>query len=1530
MLNKLTCSPTSTETWRLPESLISRSIGRFSFVILAITLAFATSLVTAQTTVYDALPATLAPSYPSQPFQAQQTTEFGDYVHLGGTNRQLNTVTVTMVTWAPHSDWPLMSPAGWSHNFTINIYNVTAGSPLNTKGSLIATSTQLKSIPWRPAADPTCPGGTAWRAGNGTCNNGYAFNLSFDMSSLNAVLPNDIIIGIAYNTQSYGTPPVGSPGPYNSLNVAVIGTPASVGSDANADRVFWNTSTAGWYTDGGAGGVGIFREDTGWAPYYGTVPFKVTATPGPEIINAGFSSPLANPAAWLIYNDENDTIDNSLGSLVVGPGTPPLGNGSAQISVTGTQRRNLATYQFSGTVLSTINTLKFSTYNPSAGNGGSATRSGYLQFNVDFNGTDTWQRRIGFVPSQNGTVIQDQWQEWDAINGGAALWFYSGSVWPGTAIPGTTLRTWSDILASYPGVRIRVTDSFFGIRVGEPYADGYTENIDAIKFGAGSSLKYFNFDPLPPVTYVDGTWVGTAAGADPDGAGPAISFGYDAFDTIQGGINGVAVGGTVNVAAGNYIEDVNVNKANVSVKGAGIDTSYIIGPHNSGGGNTVLMNAFGALVEGFTITRSGNSVANWATNIKNQGVNMSSGGTNMTLQYCKITGNRNGVYVGQSSNNNTIRRNIIDFNRTGIHLVDHSGDLIEENFITNNWTMGILYRHEPGGPDTTGMTVRNNHITGNWYSEIEFRDPATGGNLNMSGNYLGATITRTTTPSGEPGYTGQIPVEYGGGSVAPGSHPTIAGVESARIDYSPSLNIGTDSAPGTIGFQGDYSSVSVTLDGAHVDPFLLAPSRVQEGINSVTAGGTLALAAGTYPGNVNVNKAIDLKGAFTVGGSLSVTATGASISPGNSPGIINSGNLSLGAGTTTNIEVNGTTVGTQYDQLNVTGTVNISTSAELNVTLGFTPTVGNSFTIINNDGGDAVTGSFAGLPEGTVFYVLSTAFSISYAGGTGNDVVLTVVAPCNSVSIENETELVSPSTVDVDITTDDTTGNGLISTQFVVNFNPAVVTFDSFNLGTVTAGRGVFINSPAAGVLNVSIYGATPFTGAGTLGVITFNKVGLPGSSTPVSFSSFMFNEGTACLSTTPGSVTITGGTITGSVLYSDHGGSPTGRAIPNVTINGAGTPPVSALTDSLGAYSLSGFGAGTYTRSASKVGQHNNALSGFDSAAISQHVVGLVPITSNAKLFVADVSGNGTVTSFDAALISRFVVALPGAGTSGNWVIKAGNDPLNPFLAPATYGASTVWANITGENYVGYLMGDVTGNWNLPSNQPGGRPAGSEGSKPLTIAAPELSVAANTEVVIPVSVRDTTGRGINSYQFDLRYNPEVLEPAANPVDLSESISEGFLATVNPIEPGLIKVVAFGPNALAGSGQLFKVKFNVIGEIGSVSDLTWETFGLNEGGINFETRNGRVEVRAASNDAAITGRVLNAAGQPVSGATVTLADTAGQARTARSSSLGNFRFAELTVGQTYTVSVSAKRYTFASQTVSVAGDAVTLDLIAEQ
>lgn len=218
----------------------------------------------------------------------------------------------------------------------------------------------------------------------------------------------------------------------------------------------------------------------------------------PDDMATSIADVLAEPTSWFFYNDEDDTIDDALGSFVPGPGTPPAGSDSVEISVSGTERRNLATYQFSGTPLEDITELGYSTYNPSAGNGGSANRSAYLQFNVDFDGSDSWQRRLLFLPADNGDIEQDEWQDWDALDEGDALWRYSGPTWPGTVISGSTARTWDDILTSYEGVRIRVSDSWLGMRVGEPYANGYTENIDRVVFGTADGTTIFDFEIEPP------------------------------------------------------------------------------------------------------------------------------------------------------------------------------------------------------------------------------------------------------------------------------------------------------------------------------------------------------------------------------------------------------------------------------------------------------------------------------------------------------------------------------------------------------------------------------------------------------------------------------------------------------------------------------------------------------------------------------------------------------------------------------------------------------------------------------------------------------------------------------------------------------------------------------------------------------------------------------------------------------------------------------------------------------------------------
>ena len=207
---------------------------------------------------------------------------------------------------------------------------------------------------------------------------------------------------------------------------------------------------------------------------------------------------LQNPTAWYFWDDNTDNIDNSIGSFVTGPETPPAGSNSVEISVVDNEKYNLATSQFGGIPLADITSFAFSTYNPSVGNGGDASRSGYLHFNVSFDGLNTWQSRLLYVPRDNGDVDQNTWQEWDAIDGGNALWRWFGYSDNGdTWLDGDSgeTKTWDEILTIWPNIKMNGgIYPWMGVRVGEPYATGYTENIDAIKFGVDGIDLIYDFE----------------------------------------------------------------------------------------------------------------------------------------------------------------------------------------------------------------------------------------------------------------------------------------------------------------------------------------------------------------------------------------------------------------------------------------------------------------------------------------------------------------------------------------------------------------------------------------------------------------------------------------------------------------------------------------------------------------------------------------------------------------------------------------------------------------------------------------------------------------------------------------------------------------------------------------------------------------------------------------------------------------------------------------------------------------------------
>ena len=133
-----------------------------------------------------------------------------------------------------------------------------------------------------------------------------------------------------------------------------------------------------------------------------------------------------------------------------------------------------------------------------------------------------------------------------------------------------------------------------------------------------------------------------------------------------------------------------------------------------------------------------------------------------------------------------------------------------------------------------------------------------------------------------------------------------------------------------------------------------------------------------------------LGGSGTVG---TITTSGGNVAPGSSPGILSCSNVTLNATAAFKVELNGPVAGVNYDQLNVSGTNNLA-GAGLTVTASFTTPVAlsNEFVIINNDGVEAITGTFAGAPGGTTYdNGVGYKLLLRYNGGDGNDVSLTVI-----------------------------------------------------------------------------------------------------------------------------------------------------------------------------------------------------------------------------------------------------------------------------------------------------------------------------------------------------------------------------------------------------------------------------------------------------------------------------------------------------------------------------------------------------------
>jgi hypothetical protein len=265
-----------------------------------------------------------------------------------------------------------------------------------------------------------------------------------------------------------------------------------------------------------------------------------------------------------------------------------------------------------------------------------------------------------------------------------------------------------------------------------------------------------------------------------------------------------------------------------------------------------------------------------------------------------------------------------------------------------------------------------------------------GSTLTVTGNLTNFNSSTDTLTTGT--YTVAGTLEFTGANIVNNAaNLTISGA-SAKI-----LN-GT--ANGLANFANNVGAFTVTTDGN----FTTASANfTNSGKVTVAAGSTLTVGGGnaynqsagttTIDGTLAASNGINVTGGTIEGaGKLSgnVTVGGAGTAPTLNVGDSGKAGLLAISGTYTQLStasmnafIGGTTVGTQYSQLQVGGTATLAGTLTVALASGFTPTVGSTFTVLT-------ASSFSGSFSNSTIAISSTEhFNVSY---TSTGVVLTVAS----------------------------------------------------------------------------------------------------------------------------------------------------------------------------------------------------------------------------------------------------------------------------------------------------------------------------------------------------------------------------------------------------------------------------------------------------------------------------------------------------------------------------------------------------------
>ncbi len=192
---------------------------------------------------------------------------------------------------------------------------------------------------------------------------------------------------------------------------------------------------------------------------------------------------------------------------------------------------------------------------------------------------------------------------------------------------------------------------------------------------------------------------------------------------------------------------------------------------------------------------------------------------------------------------------------------------------------------------------------------------------------------------------------------------------------------------GSTAFEGNISG-SGSLRKAGAGTFTLTGTNTYTG-DSLVDDGTLVVDGEQPDSDIYVGPTGILSGVGEVG-NLSIAGT---LRPGNPRGRLDIASVNFLPNSTFAVELQHTPdeVGfyPSHNWFRSSGAVDV-TGANLSVSLGFAPLAGQTFVLGNKTQPGAVTGTFNGRPEGAVIIRNDVPLQLTYAGDTGNDIVLAV------------------------------------------------------------------------------------------------------------------------------------------------------------------------------------------------------------------------------------------------------------------------------------------------------------------------------------------------------------------------------------------------------------------------------------------------------------------------------------------------------------------------------------------------------------